>query len=178
MPRSIRRVVTGLDAQGRSVWASDEVATTIWGNAKLGTRITEIWRIPRLPPDVHDDHAPRDVQVWPSPGGLVFRMAELPPKSVYRQHPEEIPKGPDGKPVDIDDKNFGLHASDTIDLMVVIEGELWAYQKDSDKGVLLKAGDTFIMRGTKHSWHNRSDKPCLYAVVLVDATGRPKTDGH
>jgi quercetin dioxygenase-like cupin family protein len=65
-----------------------------------------------------------------------------------------------------------MHSSQTIDLMVIISGELWAYQEHTSKAILLKQGDTLIQRGTSHAWENKSDAPCRFAVVLLGATAR------
>ena len=169
MPRDIRRVVTGFDEAGRSVWTSDAAVTSFIESDAPGFRITDVWRTEMSPPSVLDDGAPRAYTNWPVPGGLVFRMAEIPPLSSLT--PEQA------KTLS---REGGMHESDSVDLMVVISGEIWGYQSDAEEGVLLKAGDTFIQRGTLHAWENRGDKPCLFAVVLVGATPRPgkAASGH
>lgn len=35
--------------------------------------------------------------------------------------------------------------------------------------VTLRAGYVLVQHGTIHDWHNRSDKPCVIAFVLIDA---------
>jgi hypothetical protein len=153
MPQNIRRVVSGLDEHGKSVWTSDLEPSSRLDIPATGVRVTDIWRIPQIPPDVLVDHAPRSVEMWPTPGGLVFRLAEIPPLSTI--------KSGDGR--------AAMHRSDTVDLMVIISGEIWGYQSDAHEGVLLRPGDTFIQRGTMHAWENRGEVPCLFAVVLVGA---------
>jgi hypothetical protein len=160
VPKNIRRVVSGLDAQGRSVWASDEQPASYVDIEATGVRVTDIWRMPKVPTSARADHAPPAVEFWPAQGGLVFRVAEVPPMSSAK--PEATHAG-----------RAGMHQSNTVDLMVIISGELWGYQSDADEGVLLKQGDTFIQRGTNHAWENRTDRPCLFAVVLVDAAPAP-----
>lgn len=70
----------------------------------------------------------------------------------------------------IDSEEFGMHRSDTVDMIVdmivVLSGEVCMKLQDSDE-VLLKAGDTLIQRGTVHTWRNRSDSPCVIVAVLV-----------
>ena len=153
MPQNIRRVVSGLDEHGKSVWSSDTQPSSYLDIPATGVRVTDIWRIPQMPPDVLADHAPKSMEMWPALGGLVFRLAEIPPSSTV--------KNGDGR--------AAMHKSDTVDLMVIISGEIWGYQSDADEGVLLKPGDTFIQRGTMHAWENRGNVPCLFAVVLVGA---------
>ena len=60
-----------------------------------------------------------------------------------------------------------MHRTETIDYVIVIEGEI---EMDMDNStVKLKAGDIMIQRGTNHAWANRSGKPARVAFVLVDA---------
>lgn len=158
MARDIRRVVTTVDDEGRSVWGSDAVVTTI-KDAPSGTRSNDIWRIPDCPPDLRADHAPTTTESWPEPTGLVFRVAEIPPRS--RREPGEE-----------DVWRKGWHASSTLDLITIISGELCAHQSHSSDEVVLKAGDTVIQRGTMHAWENRGDVPCLFSVVLIGATNQ------
>jgi uncharacterized cupin superfamily protein len=50
----------------------------------------------------------------------------------------------------------------------VISGEIYAVVECGE--TLLRPGDSFVQRGTKHTWRNRSDKPCTLAVLLLPAT--------
>lgn len=59
------------------------------------------------------------------------------------------------------------HKTPTIDYITVISGEIYAIVDDGE--VLLKAGDTFVQRGTMHSWSVRGTEPCIISVVLVAA---------
>ena len=60
-----------------------------------------------------------------------------------------------------------MHITNTVDYIIVLKGEIYAVM---DKGeTLLRQGDILIQRGTNHSWHNRSDQPCVIAAVLVSA---------
>jgi hypothetical protein len=35
---------------------------------------------------------------------------------------------------------------------------------------VLRAGDTLIMRGVKHAWCNRTDKPVTLQALMISAT--------
>jgi uncharacterized RmlC-like cupin family protein len=39
---------------------------------------------------------------------------------------------------------------------------------DTDE-VLMRPGDTVVIRGVNHAWVNRSDKPCLVVIAMIDA---------
>ena len=58
----------------------------------------------------------------------------------------------------------GLHEPDTVHIITIISGEIHAILEESE--VLLKPGDTFGQRATKHIGSNRGDAPC----TLVSAT--------
>jgi hypothetical protein len=157
MSKSIRRVVSGLDERGRSVWTSDSRPQSYKDFEPFGVRVTDIWNMPKIPPDVRADHAPNAFEHWPAKGGLVFRLAEIPPMTSVNAR-DAVRAGP-----------ALMHKSDTVDLMVIISGEIWGLQNDTEEALLLKQGDTLIQRGTMHAWENRSNEPCVYAVVLVGA---------
>ena len=49
-----------------------------------------------------------------------------------------------------------MHRTETIDYVIVIEGEIDMDMDDST--VKLKAGDVMVQRGTNHAWANRGSK--------------------
>mgnify|MGYP003336639392 CR=1 FL=1 len=65
-----------------------------------------------------------------------------------------------------------MHATATVDYIIVLKGEIWAILDKGEK--LLKQGDVLIQRGTNHSWSVRTREPAIVAAVLVSArpTGR------
>jgi uncharacterized cupin superfamily protein len=60
-----------------------------------------------------------------------------------------------------------MHRTDTIDYVIVIEGEIDMDMDDST--VTLKQGDVMVQRGTNHAWANRSGARARVAFVLIDA---------
>jgi mannose-6-phosphate isomerase-like protein (cupin superfamily) len=59
----------------------------------------------------------------------------------------------------------GMHQTDTVDIVTIISGEIWAVVETGE--TLVRAGDTVIQRGTWHAWRNRSDAPCTVAPCTV-----------
>jgi mannose-6-phosphate isomerase-like protein (cupin superfamily) len=59
------------------------------------------------------------------------------------------------------------HATDTIDYIVVISGEVVLELETGD--VTLKAGDVAIDRGVVHSWRNDSGQPARAAIAVLPA---------
>ena len=50
-----------------------------------------------------------------------------------------------------------MHTTQTVDLDLVLEGEIWLELDDGEE-VLLGPGDCVIQNGTRHAWHNRSSR--------------------
>jgi hypothetical protein len=69
-------------------------------------------------------------------------------------------------------KRTPMHRTQTIDYVVMIEGELVLILEDSE--VVLKGGDVVVQRGTNHAWENRSPQVARAAFFHVAATFSPK----
>jgi mannose-6-phosphate isomerase-like protein (cupin superfamily) len=157
----MKRVVTGHDAQGRSVFViEDEPAPVVLEKAG-GLRLTELWASP---------NETRVRRIEPDPGGTVFRVIDYPPDSERLKSidPEAhfASMGAQAAPREMR-RHPGMHSTRTLDYAIVLSGEIYAVLDEGE--VLLKAGDVLVQRGTNHAWSNRSDRPCRIAFVLVDA---------
>ena len=53
-------------------------------------------------------------------------------------------------------------------MVTVISGELCAVTKTGE--TLLRAGDTWVTRGVKHIWSNRSNGPVPVVATMMAAT--------
>jgi Cupin domain len=161
--RRIRRLVTGLDADGRSAVLIDDVsphAKVAHGTATYVA--TDLWRTEVTPADNSGPPADplagdRPRTVGPAPAGSVFRVLELPPDRDWRFDPE-------GREI----RPLAFHTTASIDYAIVLSGEIWAVLDATE--VKMTAGDVLIQRGTAHAWSNRSDAPCLMAFVLIGGT--------
>ncbi len=163
--KGIRRVVTGIDEDGQAVFSSDEAAPFTKESEVLGGWAVDIWEMASIPPGFSDDGALTTGGGFPDTGSLVFRMVKMPAESVLRANPEET-ENYMGGPVDLDSSDYGMHRSDTVDLIIILFGEVWAVMGNGDE-TLLKPGHTLIQRGTVHTWRNRGSEPCVMAAVLV-----------
>lgn len=145
MAMEVRRVVTTNDESGKSVVLIDGV-TPYRASRRRGHDSRLVWTTAGgEPPNTgNEDAGAREVGRPPPPGGTIFRVLEIQP-----------------------DQELEMHTTDTIDYVVIIEGELYAVLDDTE--VLLKAGDCLVQRGTRHGWNNRSDRACRLAAVLIDA---------
>lgn len=62
----------------------------------------------------------------------------------------------------------GFHASQSVDVIVVISGRIWL-ELDDGVEAILSAGDVLIQNGARHRWRNRGEDWPLLAVVVVGA---------
>jgi mannose-6-phosphate isomerase-like protein (cupin superfamily) len=60
-----------------------------------------------------------------------------------------------------------MHRTDTLDCFACVKGEIYL-MTDKDE-VLMRPGDTVVIRGTNHAWSNRSSEPCLLVGCMIDA---------
>jgi mannose-6-phosphate isomerase-like protein (cupin superfamily) len=158
--RKVRRLVTGLDAEGRSTIVLEDVARHAAAGHDTPTYVaTQLWRTEASPADntgplrdPYDTDEP--LSVGPSQHGTIFRTLELPPDKDWRFDAE----GNEIRPP-------AFHTTRSIDYAIVLSGEIYAVLDAME--VKMTAGDVLVQRGTAHSWSNRSDEPCVMAFVLI-----------
>ena len=66
------------------------------------------------------------------------------------------------------DQGSGMHRTDTVDLLMVLEGEMNVAYPSEDDGefeITIKAGDFITHNGTFHRWHNRSSETCVLLAL-------------
>jgi len=160
MAFDVRRVVTGHDAAGRPVWLSDGTpAATV--EAPNGTAVSDLFLLDGPPAGAAaggDPTGPRVLE--PPPGGCscrVIRFPPPPPGAPVEEHWVRVPGDDPARP--------GMHATDTLDFMIVLHGRIVLGLDDGEHH--LAAGDTVIQRGTDHRWRVEGDEPCTYLVVML-----------
>lgn len=179
----MKRVVTGHDRAGKSVFVSEGEPPNQKAHAASGFSITEIWsaeEVPQLPAPGGDPTLERH-QYFPGPGGTRFVLVRFPPTAVAEQ---AAARGVDmvaatqeffarfpGLAELMEADHPGMHASQTVDYGVVLAGEV---ELELDDGTVkrLKAGDCFVQNGTRHAWRNPGAVECVMAAVVVGATSR------
>ena len=174
-PRPFRRVVTGHNAQGRSIFVSDGPAPAVFQRGPGATAVTEFWETRTTPASNagNDDPTVGQPQRLPPPKhGSKFRVVEYPPDSqrvnALRTPGSSHDAKSEGYTRDLGNaRHPGFHKTSTIDYAIVLSGEIYALMDEGE--VLLKAGDVLIQRGTSHAWSNRTEAPCCVAFVLIDA---------
>jgi naringenin degradation protein FdeH len=173
MLKPIRRVVTGHNAQGKSVIVTDGPSPhilTIPGVPTFG--MTNLWVTDGTPADNTGagDAAARPVVLEPPASGTIFRVVEFPPDHTLAgfDRTTAFESMGAGHAMDRDaSRHPGMHKTATVDYAIVLSGEIWALLDEGE--TLLRAGDVLVQRGTNHAWSNRSAGPCLVAFILVAA---------
>jgi quercetin dioxygenase-like cupin family protein len=178
----VRRVITGFDSSGQSVFVEDGPANASTNASRPGFRHSHVWATGRIPGPVDDQDRTAEVSgILPLAGGSVLHILDVPPEPkdpaarerAYQARREALKKDEasahhPGVRHFPDARHPGMHATDSIDYSIVLSGEIYAMLDNEEK--LLKTGDVLIQRGTSHAWVNRSDDVCRIAFVLVSAT--------
>ena len=159
--KPVRRVVTGLNESGKSTVLLDSEIGNVVDNrdgAERSLELAEVWCTAGSPIDnsgARDQARPR-FELLPDEQGSLLRIFEIAPE------PEGTAKPGTGA-----DRHPGFHTTDTIDYIIVLDGEVFAMLEEGE--TLLKAGDILVQRGTNHAWSNRSNRSCRMAAVMIDA---------
>jgi hypothetical protein len=169
----VRRVVTGHDQDGKSVFLMDGNAPNVKEMESMpGLALTDLWETTRAPASNagNDDAVARPVRLEPPKGGTILRIVEFPPDKAWRNSADAKAAFESigaGHAKDAHSADPMMHKTATVDYIIVLKGEIYAIM---DKGeTLLKPGDILVQRGTNHSWSVRGDEPCIIAAVLVSA---------
>ena len=145
MPDIPRRVVTGHDERGVSVFSADGPVPVV-KTAPDGALFCEIWSTDAMPAPIaaaEPDPTLTAVTVPPAPNGTKIRINVFPPGVVSP-----------------------MHRTQSVDYGIVLDGEVVLALDDSE--TVLRAGDVVVQRGTNHRWENRSAQTARMAFILVD----------
>ncbi len=173
MIQKVRRVVTGHDAEGKSIFISDSEARNIKEMASMpGLALTDLWETKGAPASNAGDAdaADRPVHLEPPKNGTILRVVEFPPDSQWRQGADGLDAFKSigaGHTRDRASADPMMHRTSSVDYAIVLKGEIHAVMEKGEK--LLRAGDILVQRGTNHSWSVRGNEPCIVAFVLVSA---------
>jgi quercetin dioxygenase-like cupin family protein len=135
-----RRVVTGLNAEGKSCILIDGPVPGQNGSSDL------IWRTATVPANNsgNADMATAFTMEMLHDGGSNFMFVTFPPHM-----------GP------------FMHATDTLDYLVVLSGQI-VLQLEAEE-VVLNPGDLIVDRGVIHAWRNDTSEPATMVSVTLPA---------
>jgi mannose-6-phosphate isomerase-like protein (cupin superfamily) len=172
----VRRVVTGHDADGRAVFVSDELVSSVAPTLTPGTEFHLLWGADKRSSFPDDGSRPQAELYFPPLDGFRFAFFTIPPNRDAGP-PEDIDivaaleefrtKLP-GLAEHLETEHPGMHTTATIDFGVVISGEA-ILELDNKEKITLGPGDTYVQNGTRHRWSNQGDVPCVIAVILIGA---------
>lgn len=170
-----RRVVTGRNAAGKSVFVSDgEVPAKVLDTAP-DSAFYDVWGVDGRFVVPSDGSRPPYRTFFPPAEGfrsMVVRFqpdstpvpADLDLEAFEREMTERFPGLADHMEPDAP----GMHTTQTVDIGVVLSGEIWL-ELDDGAEVHLTPGDMVVQNGTRHAWRNKTEAPCVMAFVLVGA---------
>jgi len=172
---NVRRVVTGHDASGKSVFVSDETVEPIEPMLMPGFQNFPVWG-GDSPPQFPDDGAmPQWRNYFPPVGGFRFAILTFPPDAAMSGAAvdsaaaiADLEEKAPGMLRYMDPTDPGMHTTDTIDFEVVLDGTV-VLELDDGAEVTLHPGDTVVQNGTRHRWRNPGSTPARMAVVIIGA---------
>ena len=139
-----RRLVTGTDAGGRSFVVAEGAPPS--GLRATGTTLAELWQTGgplATPTQGGDPEGAWDLE--PRGGGVAFRSVQM--------------------PAGTDPGEGGWHTTDTIDIDILVSGQVELHLPDLAP-VLLGPGDSVLQRGTHHKWVPAGDEPVHWIAVM------------
>ena len=177
----IRRIVTGHDRTGKSVFVLDSVAPRTTEFKHVPGFVTSLlWEtIPGASVPAAEGDPAISARSWTPPaGGTNLMFITFPPDAVMMS-PSFDPAAAGGEYMQVlpglaekfEMDHPGMHTTDSIDYGVLLEGEI---HLELDAGITKKLAprDVVIQNGTRHAWRNKSDKPATMLFVLVGAKRR------
>lgn len=159
-PFPVRRVVTG-HREGLPVVTADGTPPVTVASP-TGHGLSELLWLAG-PPGTADDGGEPDAALrgsFPADGAVACRLIRFPAAAP-------------GTPVDAtwlrvpgdDPAQPGMHRTETLDLMVVLDGRIVLGLDDGEHA--LGPGDAVVQRGTRHRWRVVGDDPCTFLSVLL-----------
>lgn len=178
----VRRVVTGQEADGRSVVVEDELVEPVTVALFPGAEFHRIWGDDGRPALPNDGTPPSAPSHFPPAEGYRFGMftmapdsagvtTDLDPDEALAEIQHKLP----GLIDVLEPDGAGMHRTDTVDFNLIVSGEVWL-ELDDGAEVLLRAGDCVVQNGARHRWRNPSSEPCVMAVAQIGAARRPSKD--
>ena len=169
-----RVVVTGFDADGASKVVRDEQL-----QHRPGGFLFDVWGYDDGPVSIPSGIGQgADFGThFPPPNGLRVYSAKMEPGGARAAGPRQA-----DQPADLAEsmrrgnlgpgRSAGFHVSDTIDVALIVSGEMGLELED---GVVttLRQGDIVIQNGTNHAWHPSPTLGCEIVWVLVGASRDP-----
>jgi mannose-6-phosphate isomerase-like protein (cupin superfamily) len=169
----VKRVVTGITETGRSVFSeTGEPGTVV--RFGPGFEVHELWRLDAPPRHLDEGYAPASYSFEPRVGAI-FRTVVIPPDDEVIASLERGEPWGANSPYRSTGDDFGLHRSDTLDLVTVVSGRVDLRLPDGQQE-RLEVGDVVVQRGAEHAWRNPGPDELVLSVVMF-GTHHGEPDG-
>jgi hypothetical protein len=161
----VRRIVTG-ENDGLGVFAAVETVTPVVN--KAGSAYWPIFgsdEITRIP----TDGSPRyNLSFFPPSTGFRVHVVEFPARGAALEAPTGVwPDSGLSRGFQRKDADSGMHKTDSVDVVVVLSGEI-GLESESGQEVVLRPGDVVVQNGAMHAWRHK-DVPCRVCFVNLGA---------
>ncbi|MGE3142312.1 MAG: cupin domain-containing protein [Hyphomonadaceae bacterium] len=175
---ALRRIVTGDDAQGKSLIILDGGPSSTFGAADLGG-LFEIWEDKAsgpLDPRVRDDLGMNPPKLGPAAGNVQVRwfvvapLPEAPREALNAQVRETFAAFGGAEHIVDQSRHPAMHTTHTLDVICLLQGDVSLILDGAE--TRLKPSQVVIQRGTNHAWKAHGG-PALLLAVLID---RPLTN--
>jgi quercetin dioxygenase-like cupin family protein len=162
---TVRRIVTGEDAEGKGYFARVEVIEPS-APSEIPIDSYRVWGGDEIPIQLPTDG------LLPPVAQAQGTAVEQAPATIRDLHPE----GPNRGfrmglyvfgPHTGSSESIGLHWHDTVDCLFVISGEMTIHLERSE--MKLHPGDCLVLNGTTHCFDNHSDEQAVIGLVSFGA---------
>lgn len=174
----IRRIVTGHDEQGKSVFVDDGQAPRAHSFRHFpGHAVAQVWSAAAPPqlPYAGGDPTVAGASLLPPPGGNSLLIVDFPPDAVMTGAADpaaafgELAAALPGLIATFEPDSPGMHTTDSVDYAIVLSGDMWL-ELDDGAARQVMAGDVVVQHGTRHAWRNRSDSVARVAFMMTGAS--------
>jgi hypothetical protein len=171
---AMRRVITGEDANGKSLVIIDGPPSGEIGDPNLGG-LFEIWHEATggaLDKNATADLGERKSILSPDAGKVKVRWFMIrpppegaPPEMLKQAARERFAQFGAAHELTDQDRHPAMHKTETLDIVCLISGEASLILDNEERR--LKPGNIVIQRGTSHAWTAHGG-PALFLAVLID----------
>jgi quercetin dioxygenase-like cupin family protein len=158
-----RLIVTGHSPEGRPVFISDDAVPDVElvGQA---VRVRFLWGSDGIATFPDDGAMPAQKGALPSPGGWRFSTLTVAAGATGEYH-QMISRAMGAL---AESEHPGFHRTPTLDLIIVLGGEFTLELDEGNERVLGK-GDSAVLNGVRHRWHNRGATEATLVAVMIGA---------
>ena len=175
-----RLVVTTTGRNGRGVVARDAIGEPVRPVAMPGFEFYRVWGDDGTPALPSPGQAPEVDGLFPAAGGSRFIVMRIPPTQPLSELPadfdldgaigelDELLPGIGAALVEMMSDGSGMHTTDTVDYVTVIEGTVELLLED-DQTVELGPGSVLVQAGNRHGWRTKGPDSALVVFAMIGA---------